>query len=41
MIAYYYKIDPRTLTDQQFANALVFLKKIRQLELKASEKGIK
>jgi hypothetical protein len=40
MIAYYYKIDPRTLNDQEFANALVFLKKIRQMERKATEKFI-
>lgn len=35
MIRYYLKIDPATLTDQEYACALVFLKKIREMERKA------
>lgn len=32
MIRYYYHIDPATLSDAAYANALVFLEKIRKLE---------
>lgn len=32
MIRYYYHIDPATLSDAAYANALIFLEKIRKME---------